>query len=76
MIDAIDRVTTNSKPYSTLIDKIVGHINSNTIEQETITLKHPILGEMTKVDWIHFMIAHTNRHLVQIEEVKTVAKIN
>lgn len=58
---------------NSLIDKIVEHINNNKIEEETITVKHPMLGEMTKVDWIHFMIAHTNRHLLQIEEVKSSA---
>lgn len=52
-------------------DKIVEHINNNNIKEETITIKHPMLGEMTKVDWVHFMIAHTNRHILQIEEVKS-----
>lgn len=49
------------------IEKIIQHINTNVIEQETQTLKHPVLGAMTKTDWIHFMIAHTNRHILQIE---------
>ena len=52
-------------------DKIINHINTNKIEEETITIKHPMLGEMTKVDWVHFMIAHTNRHILQIEEAKS-----
>jgi len=52
------------------IGTIIQHININAIEQETQTLKHPVLGAMTKTDWIHFMIAHTNRHILQIEELK------
>lgn len=55
-----------------IIDKIIHHINSNTIDLETNTIKHPVLGAMTKVDWVHFMIAHTNRHVLQIEELKTL----
>jgi uncharacterized damage-inducible protein DinB len=67
-------ITDAEQNLNSLIDKIVDYINEINIEQETITLKHPILGDMTKVDWIHFMIAHTNRHLLQIEELKAVAK--
>lgn len=53
-----------------IIEKIIQYINTNTIEQETHTIKHPVLGPMTKTDWIHFMVAHTNRHIIQIEELK------
>lgn len=56
-----------------IINKIIHHINSNPIDLETITIKHPVLGAMTKIDWIHFMISHTNRHILQIEELKTLA---
>ena len=55
---------------NSIIEKIIQHINANTIELETQTIKHPILGLMTKLDWIHFMIAHTNRHILQLEEIK------
>jgi|ERR1019366_9112855 uncharacterized damage-inducible protein DinB len=65
------KTTTDAKQnINSINDKIVNHINTNKIEQETHTIKHPILGEMTKVDWIHFMVSHTNRHILQIEEVK------
>jgi hypothetical protein len=55
---------------NSVMGKIILHIDSHTIDVETHTIKHPVLGEMTKVDWIHFMIAHTNRHILQIEELK------
>ena len=58
------------KNINMVIDKIIDHINTNEIEHETQLIKHPMLGMMTKIDWIHFMIAHTNRHILQIEEVK------
>ena len=63
-------ITEATQNITIIIDKIVNHIEVNTIEQETQTIKHPVLGVMTKVDWVHFMIAHTNRHILQIEEVK------
>lgn len=53
-----------------IIESITHHIATNSIEQETYTFKHPILGPMTKTDWVHFMIAHTERHILQIEELK------
>jgi len=53
-----------------IIDKIILYLDANPIEKETQTIKHHRLGEMTKVDWIHFLISHTNRHILQIEEVK------
>lgn len=30
-------------------------------------IKHPLIGEMTKYDWLHFLIAHAQRHLLQIQ---------
>ena len=63
-------ITESTQSINAIIDKIIHHIENNKIEQETHTIKHPVLGVMTKVDWIHFMIAHTNRHILQIEEVK------
>jgi len=53
-----------------IIDQIIDHISTHKIEEETHTIKHIRLGEMTKVDWIHFLISHTNRHILQIEAIK------
>lgn len=53
-----------------ILDKIQAHLKEQDITKETQTVKHPRLGEMTKTDWIHFLIAHTNRHIEQMEEVK------
>ena len=55
---------------NSIIEKIIQHINSSDIEKDTQLIKHPLLDVMTKIDWIHFMIAHTNRHLLQIDELK------
>ncbi|MGQ0827682.1 MAG: DinB family protein [Bacteroidota bacterium] len=53
-----------------IVDNIILYLDANPIEKETQTIKHHRLGEMTKMDWIHFLISHTNRHILQIEEVK------
>lgn len=31
---------------------------------------HPVLGELTITDWIDFLIAHTERHVLQIQELR------
>jgi uncharacterized damage-inducible protein DinB len=53
-----------------IIEKIILHLNTNDISKETHTVTHPRLGEMTKTDWIHFLIAHTSRHVLQIKEIQ------
>ncbi|MES2593575.1 MAG: DinB family protein [Bacteroidota bacterium] len=52
------------------IDKIIDLITTSPITQETHTMKHPVLGQMTKTDWAHFLITHTSRHIHQIEGLK------
>ncbi len=38
-----------------------------------VIVKHPKLGDMTKYDWVHFLIQHTNRHIEQVIEIKSHA---
>ena len=45
-------------------------LNTIDLSKETDTFVHPRLGEMTKTDWIHFLIAHTERHIIQLQEMK------
>jgi len=58
------------KSIEVIIEKIISHIKLNAIENEKQTIQHPRLGEMTKLDWVHFLMAHTKRHVLQIEEIK------
>lgn len=44
---------------------------TNTNLLDGVIVKHPRLGDMTKTDWIHFLIQHTNRHLEQVIEIKS-----
>jgi hypothetical protein len=36
---------------------------------ETADFKHPVIGSMTRFEWIYFNIFHTHRHLKQIEKI-------
>lgn len=49
-------------------------LEHSDISEQTHTIPHHALGEMTKTDWVHFMLAHTQRHLHQIEKIKDVYK--
>ncbi|MCS7086674.1 MAG: DinB family protein [Bacteroidia bacterium] len=42
---------------------------ANRVHEQPGTFDHPALGPMTKLDWIYFAIAHTERHLFQIKDV-------
>ncbi len=35
------------------------------------TWDHPFLGTMTKKDWLHFVVDHTERHTFQVDEILT-----
>lgn len=50
--------------------RILATLETVDISKETHTVPHPALGEMTKTDWVHFLISHTKRHLFQIEDIK------
>jgi hypothetical protein len=36
---------------------------------EMISIKHPGLGSLTRIEWIYFLIHHSNRHARQIENL-------
>ncbi len=41
----------------------------NKVHEQTGTFAHPLLGPMTKLEWLYFGLAHTERHLFQIKDV-------
>lgn len=49
-------------------------LKTNLLQGETVVdnriYKHPVIGDMTVADWLHFMIRHTERHMLQIQENK------
>lgn len=56
------------------IHVILHLLNTKDFSQETFIIHHPRLGNMTKTDWLYFLIAHTERHLFQIEDIKSLFK--
>jgi hypothetical protein len=44
-------------------------VNDGTIVLDSRTFKHPYLGEMTVIDWYHFIPLHAQRHLEQIKDI-------
>ena len=52
-------------------ERIAEALKNNSIVFDSRIIPHPVLGEMTKKDWLHFMIHHCERHCKQIEEIKS-----
>ena len=36
---------------------------------ETPVYKHPVIGDMTRLEWIHFVIYHSERHIKQMQRI-------
>ena len=51
-------------------ERILTILDEQDVSTQTHTIPHHALGEMTKTDWLHFMLAHTQRHLHQIGDIK------
>jgi hypothetical protein len=54
--------------FTTLREKIAFYLANSKIILDNSIIVHPFLGELTKVDWCGFLILHTQRHLLQIQE--------
>jgi hypothetical protein len=49
------------------------HLRSGKLVIDNRIHNHPFIGEMTISDWLYFLIHHTQRHLEQIEEIRSMA---
>lgn len=50
--------------------QLVGAFNSQQLNFNcTKTVKHPLLGDLTVLDWMNFLLSHAERHRLQIEEI-------
>ena len=52
-------------------ERIIGLLNNDGIVFDHQIIVHPMLGEMTKKDWLHFLVHHSESHCKQIEEIKS-----
>jgi len=46
-------------------------IRTKDLEQKTI-FKHPVIGEMTGLEWVYFNMFHTKRHGTQLERLSAM----
>ena len=46
-------------------------LENGKIVIDTRVHSHPVLGEMTVSDWLHFLISHARRHMEQIRDILT-----
>ncbi|NGP89098.1 DinB family protein [Fodinibius halophilus] len=44
-------------------------IETQDLTQRAVAFEHPIFGYLTRVEWIVFVIYHSQRHLYQIKEL-------
>lgn len=56
-------------------ERIVELLKNNSIIFDSHIIVHPMLGEMTKKDWLHFLVHHGERHCRQIEEIKSFVQM-
>jgi DinB superfamily len=50
-------------------NKLIKLIADKNIIIDARSFPHPYLGEMSMSDWCYFLIAHTNRHCLQIQDM-------
>jgi len=55
--------------------RITEALKNNSIVFDNKIIVHPMLGEMTKKDWLHFLIHHCERHCRQIEEIRSLIQL-
>ena len=56
-------------------ERMAGLIRSGGIQFDAGTRPHPLMGEMTKTDWFHFLLAHAERHRKQMEELLETTRL-
>ncbi|WP_421774005.1 DinB family protein [Gracilimonas sp.] len=70
--------TEGEKTKESLIEKF--HSNRNKIaklidelpqEELCLKFKHPVFGYLTRMEWTHFSIIHSQRHLKQLERIQS-----
>jgi hypothetical protein len=55
--------------FESLRQKLANDLQQGNIIIDNRQYTHPYLGDMTITDWLHFIIAHSQRHLLQIQEL-------
>ncbi|HVA98165.1 MAG TPA: DinB family protein [Bacteroidia bacterium] len=68
-IGTISNVNDFEKLFLSQRNLLKKKIESGKIIIDNRIHKHPYLGEMTIIDWLNFIVNHTQRHLEQIKDL-------
>ncbi|MGN8226305.1 DinB family protein [Gracilimonas sp. BCB1] len=52
-------------------DKIAELIEELPQEELCMKYKHPVFGYLTRMEWVHFSIIHSQRHMKQLERIQS-----
>ena len=52
-------------------DKTINYVKTTQDPLKNHVARHPAFGELTTYQWLVFIAGHANRHVAQLEEVKT-----
>jgi len=58
------------KKFESSRNQVLGLIKTQDLDEVCIRFEHPLFGHMTRREWVHFNIVHTQRHGKQISELK------
>ena len=50
-------------------EEVTKLIQEQDLDEVCMRFEHPLFGHMTRREWIHFNMVHTNRHKDQIEDL-------
>ncbi|MBK8388725.1 MAG: DinB family protein [Saprospiraceae bacterium] len=50
-------------------ENLMAAIENGEIIIDFRTALHPFFGEITMSDWLHLLITHTERHMIQLQEI-------
>jgi hypothetical protein len=51
-------------------NKIAGLIEDLPEEELCLKFEHPVFGLLTRMEWVHFSIIHSQRHMKQLERIQ------
>jgi uncharacterized damage-inducible protein DinB len=55
--------------FISLRSKLQQAVQSAALEPYNRVFTHPRLGNLTIIDWLYFLIRHTQRHILQIQDI-------
>ncbi len=49
-------------------NRLMDEIQNGSLWMSAEVYPHPMLGEMTVIDWLHFILLHSQRHFLQMQD--------